>query len=165
MKNININNLKTIKNKIDKVINNLEKKYIKRDSKITIKNIFYGLMYKSLNNNSYDDITNMINNKNIDKDIYNKSFTTEAFIIKKNKINSKYFLNLNDSLIDSIYNDGKERLLAVDGSTLSLSKKFNKYNFPFASKNKTYCKGYISCLFDVNNKITINYHLSIKNSR
>ena len=163
MKNININNLKNIKNRIDKVINSLEKKYIKRDSKITIKNIFYGLIYKSLNNNSYDDITNMINYKNIDNGIYNKTFTTEAFIIKKNKIDSKYFLNLNNSLIECIYDD-KERLLAVDGSTLNLSKKFNNYNFPFASKKKTYCKGYLSCLFDVYNKIPINYHLSIKNN-
>lgn len=165
MTTININNLTYMKNKINILINKLDKEYIKRESKITIKNIFYGLIYKSLNNNSYDDVTNMINNKNIENGIYNKIFTSEAFIIKKNKIDSKYFLDLNDSLINSIYNnDTEERLLAVDGSTLDLSKKFSRYNFPFASQNKTYCKGYLSCLIDINNKIPINYNLSIKNN-
>jgi len=165
MTTININNLTNIKNKINILINKLDKEYIKRDSKITIKNIFYGLIYKSLNNNSYDDVTNIINNKNIENGIYNKIFTSEAFIIKKNKIDSKYFLDLNNSLINSIYNNyTEERLLAIDGSTLDLSKKFSRYNFPFASQNKTYCKGYLSCLIDINNKIPINYNLSIKNN-
>jgi hypothetical protein len=50
-------------------------------------------------------------------------------------------LDLNDSLINSIYNNDKERLLAVDGSTLNLFKNFNNDGFKFASNNKTYCKG------------------------
>ena len=165
MTTINVNNLTNIKNKINILINKLDKKYIKRQSKLTIKNIFYGLIYKSLNNYSYDDVTNKINNKNIDNGIYNKMFTSEAFITKKNKIDSKYFLDLNNSLINSIYdNNDEERLIAVDGSTLDLSKKFNSKDFPYASKNKTYCKGYLSCLIDINNRIPINYNLSIKNN-
>ena len=129
-----------------------------------MKQLFYGLIYKSLSNNSYNDVTNTNNNKNIEDGIHNKMFTSEALIIKKNKIDSKHFLSLNDSLINSIYNNDKERLLAVDDTTLNLSKKFNSNGFKFASNNETYCKGYLSCLMDVNNKIPINYNLSLNNN-
>jgi len=62
--------------------------------------ILYGLIYKSLSNNSYNDVTNIINNRNIEKGIYNKTFKTEAFIIKKNKIDAKYFFDLNPMLLN-----------------------------------------------------------------
>lgn len=164
MDNLNINNLNNIKTKINKLINTLNNIYVKRQSKITMNNIVFGSLYKCLNNYSYDDVKLMINNKNIEKGEYNKVFTTEAFIIKKNNIDSNHFLNLNNSLIDQIYDDNKERIFGVDGSNLDLFKNFNLDKYPYASsKTKNYCKAYISCLFDINTKIPVNYNLSIKN--
>ena len=165
MNNLNINNLNNIKSKINKLINTLNNTYVKRQSKITMNNIVFGSLYKCLNNYSYDDVQLKINNKNIENGKYNKVFTTEAFIIKKNNIDASYFLNLNNSLIDQIYNDNKERIFGVDGSNLDLFKNFNSDKYPYASsKTKNYCKAYISCLFDIDAKIPVNYNLSTKNN-
>lgn len=47
----------------------------------------------------------------------------------------------------------------MDGSFLNLFKNFNKVGFSYASSNENYCQGIISCLYYINNKISINYFL------
>ena len=53
----------------------------------------------------------------------------------------------------------KPRTYGVDGSFINLFKNFDKYDFMYASQNETYCQGIISCLYDIDNKIPINYFL------
>jgi len=51
----------------------------------------------------------------------------------------------------------KPRIINVDGSFLNLHK--NSYGYEYASDNKNYCKAIISCIYDIENKIPINYYL------
>ena len=72
----------------------------------------------------------------------------------------EYFLDINDSFVNYIFkNDNKPIIYGVDGSFINLFKNFDKYYFMYASQNETYCQGIISCLYDVDNKIPINYFL------
>ena len=154
---MNFENLKLVKNKISQFLKNIKEEVVIRQSKITVQNILFGSLYKCMSNKSYDDVVSILNINNIDKNII---FTKSAFIIKKNKINSSNFLNLNNYLINIIYKNNKPRLIGVDGSSLDLYKNFKKYGYRYASNKETYCKGYLSCLFYIENKIPINYHLS-----
>ena len=154
---MNFENLKLVKNKISQFLKNIKEEVVIRQSKITVQNILFGSLYKCMSNKSYDDVVSILNINNIDKNII---FTKSAFIIKKNKINSSNFLNLNNYLINIIYKNNKPRLIGVDGSSLDLYKNFKTYGYRYASTKETYCKGYLSCLFDIENKIPINYHLS-----
>ena len=84
-------------------------------------------------------------------------------------IDSKYFIELNNEIINFFYNIIKnnntnitetkpKRLLAIDGSKVYFKKSLSK-DFKL-SKNKNYTTGNISCLFDIDYKIPINYLLS-----
>jgi hypothetical protein len=154
---MNFENLKLVKNKISQFLKNIKEEVVIRQSKITVQNILFGSLYKCMSNKSYDDVVSILNINNMDKNII---FTKSAFIIKKNKINSSNFLNLNNYLINIIYKNNKPRLIGVDGSSLDLYKNFKTYGYRYASAKETYCKGYLSCLFDIENKIPINYNLS-----
>jgi len=140
-------------------IKNINNKIIKRDRKINFREILYGSIYKCINNSSYQDVSSKINLDFIKRNI-DTTITNTAFIKKRNNIPNKYFLDINNSFIKHILkNDNKPRIYGVDGSFINLFKNFDKYNFMYASSNKTYCQGIISCLYDLNNKIPINYFL------
>ena len=65
-----------------------------------------------------------------------------------------------------LYNNNKPRILAVDGSYLNIFKSFCKYGYDYASDNKNYSKPLISCIFDIDKKIPINYNIfKTKNER
>jgi hypothetical protein len=156
---MNIDKIKNFQKILNNHIKNINKKIIKRHRKIDFKDIIYGSIYKSINNTSYEDVTYQINKIFINKNI-NTSITKSAFIQKKNNIPNEYFLNINDSFINFIYKTiKKSRIIAVDGSFLNLYKSFDKYGYEYASENKNYCKAIISCLYDIENKIPINYYL------
>ena len=156
---MNIDKIKNFQKILNNHIKNINKEIIKRHRKIDFKDIIYGSIYKSINNTSYEDVTYQINKIFINKNI-NTSITKSAFIQKKNNIPNEYFLNINDSFINFIYKTIKKpRIIAVDGSFLNLYKSFDKYGYEYASENKNYCKAIISCLYDIENKIPINYYL------
>jgi len=156
---MDILNIRKIQKILNTNINNINKEIIKRDRKLKFEEILYGSIYKCINKTSYQDVTSRINLNFIEKNI-NKTITKTAFINKKNDISPDHFLNINNSLIDYISkNDKTPRVYAVDGSFINLFKNFNKYGFMYASKNETYCQGIISCLYDINNKLPINYFL------
>jgi hypothetical protein len=140
-------------------INNINDKIIKRDRKINFKDILYGSIYKCINNSSYQDVCTEINLNFIERNI-NTTISKTAFIKKRNIIPNKYFLDINNSIINHIidYNI-KPRIYGVDGSFINLFKCFEKYNYSYASLKKTYCQGIISCLYDIENKVPINYYL------
>ena len=82
-----------------------------------------------------------------------------SLIKKRNIISYTYFKNISDSLLNYIYkNNNKPRIIGVDGTYIPLSIELKKYGFR-ATKKNTYCIGLISSLFDVNEKILINYEL------
>jgi len=156
---MNIDKIKKFQKILNSNIKNINNKIIKRNRKLDFKDIIYGSIYKIVNNTSYEDVTFQINKNFINKNI-NNTVTKSAFIQKRNDIPNEYFLNINNSFINYIYeNIKKPRIIAVDGSFLNLYKSFNKYGYEYASDNKSYCKAIISCLYDIENKIPINYYL------
>lgn len=162
---MDIENIKKFQNILNNCIEEINNKIIIRKRKIDFKDILYGSIYKSVNNCSYDYITSMLNIKYIDNEI-NCKISKTAFIEKRNNIDNKYFLQINDTFIDYIYNNNKPRILAVDGSYLNVFKSFGKYGYDYASDNKNYCKPLISCIFDIDKKIPINYNIfKTKNER
>ena len=156
---MNIDKIKIFQKILNNNIKNINNKIIKRNRKIDFKDIIYGSIYKCINNTSYEDIIYKINKNFINKNI-NQTITKSAFIQKRNYIPNEYFLNINDTFINFIYKNIKNpRIIAVDGSFLNLYKSFDKYGYEYASDNKNYCKAIISCLYDITNKIPINYYL------
>ena len=156
---MNILKIKELQKLLNINIKNINNKIIIRDRKIKFEEILYGSIYKCINNLSYQDVASKINLNFIEQYI-NTTISKTAFIEKRNNIPNEYFLNINDSFIDYIYkNDKTPRVFGVDGSFLNLFKKFNKNGFSYASSNENYCQGIISCLYDINNKIPINYFL------
>lgn len=156
---MNISKIKEIQKILSTSIKNINNEIIKRDRKLKFQEILYGSIYKCINNTSYQDVSSKINLNFIDKNI-NKSITKTAFINKKNDISPEHFLNINNTFINYIFkNDKTPRIYGVDGSFINLFKNFNKYGFMYSSKNETYCQGIISCLYDINNKLPINYFL------
>lgn len=156
---MNIDKIKTFQKILNINTKNINNKIIKRNRKINFKDIIYGSIYKSINNTSYDNVVYEINKNFINRNI-NTTITKSSFIQKRNDIPNEYFLNINDSFITFIYkNIKKQRIIAVDASFLNLYKSFNKYRYEYSSKNKNYCKAIISCLYDIENKIPINYYL------
>ena len=80
----------------------------------------------------------------------------------RQKIHSDVFCTLHDDLLKLIHSDlpkKKYRIFGVDGSSLSVSKSFNKEINPNSTTNyrtvpkKTYCKVAVTCLYDVVNEI------------
>ena len=135
---------------LNKNVNKLNDLFF-RNRKLSAKDLLYFLTLKNGNNSSYD-ITNA--KFKCDKIVD----TSKASIIKKrNKICFSEFVNLNNALLNCIYNDSKVRYVAVDGSQLNFIKNL-KNQFEI-NKHKTYCSGLLSSLFDIDKKIPINYSL------
>jgi len=156
---MDIKNIKCLQKILNNNINNINNKIIQRNRKITFREVLYGSIYKTINNTSFDYVSNQINKHFIEKNI-DKTITKSGFLNRKNNISSEYFLKINDSIIDYIYNKIKTpRIIAVDGSFINLYKNFSEYGYEYASENKNYCHGIISCLYDINNKIPINYNI------
>ena len=153
---------------INKTLNDFNDLIFKRDRLLDFNSVFLFICkYNSSDSNSYNSsISSLI----IDNLIPNVSKT--AFILKLKFIDCTYFIQLNNIIINFFYdiinknknnnnnnnNDENKRLLAIDGSITHFKKSLNT-EFKL-SNNKNYTTGKISCLFDVNFKIPINYLLS-----
>jgi len=150
--------------KIKKILNDsiqkINDKYIKRNSKISFKDIIYGLSLKSLNNYSYDKVVYELNKSRVSK------FSKSGFINKSNYIDYKTIENINNNLLDHIYNNTQRRILSVDGSNLRNLKIFKKHDFRFSSNTENYTLSVIGGLYDVEKSILINYiHSNILDKR
>ena len=137
----------------------IDNKTTKRDRKINLKHIIYTSFNKFINYTSYDVEVGELNKNILD---ISKNITTQGFNQRKNKIDNKLFLELNNNLLKHIYGIGgkKRRHILVDGSHLYLNKNLNKYGFKFGSKRNTYTKCIISGIKDYDNNISINYELN-----
>ena len=144
---------------IKKVLTNsiavLNNKYIKRYSKITFKDIIYGLSVKTLNNTSYDKVVFSLNTKN------NTSISASGFKKKRDIMTPNDLISVNNTFLNLIYKNNKQRILAVDGTRLKCLKSMHKEGFKFASNNNTYTHCAISGLYDTDSNIVINYTHSV----
>ena len=157
---------------INKAILKLENKKIKRDCRIDMKDVLYGLCLKAVDNCGYVTTVLDLNKKDFFFNKWKKKISVSGFKNKANYINYNDIQEINDNLLKIVYNSNEPRILAVDGTHVQSLKalhepsKQNKNenndiienNLKFASKNKTYCKSLISGLYDVENKIILNYY-------
>jgi hypothetical protein len=151
---MNIDIIKTFKNKLCNLLKKINNDVKCRNSKIIqFRDIIY---YSSLivgNNESYD----VVNSKLKICNLLNVSKNT--LVKQRNKLNYDCINQLNDGLLTHIYDLGKKRIIGVDGTYINLLKSLNKYEFTI-SRNKNYCIALLSTLFDVEKEIPINYYLS-----
>jgi hypothetical protein len=89
-------------------------------------------------------------------DILNVSKKT--LVATKNILESKYIKQLNDDIINHIYPTDEPRIIAVDGTHITLLKSLTKDGFK-VGPNGDCCTALVSTLFDVQREIPINYHL------
>jgi hypothetical protein len=145
---VKINNLTSfINSKCDEI----NKETSKRNRKLQFNHIFYFISKLITNNSSYALVNSELKNDNI------VNVSSQAIRKKRNNIDSKYFLSFVNDFNKFIYNDEsivKPKIFAIDGSTISLNKKFKNEGFKL-TKNGHYCKGYLSCIYDVHNKIPL----------
>lgn len=133
--------IKNLKRIINNSIKKLNKKYIKRNNKITFQDIVYGLSLKTISSYSYDKVTYILNKNR------NNKFSSSGFKNKKNYIKNSDIQTLNNDLLNHIYkNKYEKRVLAVDGSYLKSLKELNKDGLKFASNKENYTYSIISGL-------------------
>ena len=126
-------------------------KIIKRNRKLTFKDIFFFLFSSVTNGTSYALTNSMMKINNI------VNVSKQAISVKRNNIDCDLIDTIRKDLIKHIISSkliAKCKIYAIDGSKLSFSKELIKDKFKL-TKNKTYCKALLSCLYDVENKIPI----------
>lgn len=95
----------------------------------------------------------------------NKTVTNQAINKRRKNTDISLFDELNDKLLDKIYiphknvKSDKGRMIAVDASQINLNKELHKDGFKL-SKSGNYCVAKLGSLYDITNKIPINYQLS-----
>jgi len=120
---------------------------------ITFTDILYCCLYMNGNSCSYSMANLSMYVDNI------VDVSDVAFKNKRNTVGYVPFKNICKGMLDFIYKDHvTPRICGVDGTYVPLSLELQKSGFPTSKKN-TYCIGLISSLFDLNNKILINYRL------
>lgn len=150
-------NLRDINEKIIEIFDNQNKKYIKRNRKLNLNDIFHFMCHKHGANLSYNEC-----NFNLSKCLNNnkKIASNTAYLKKIQKWNLSDVESIHTEFNKYIYNKNiknENRFFAVDGSDLNLSKFIDENNINYTlSKSKQYKKGFISGIIDVDSKIIIS---------
>jgi hypothetical protein len=155
-------------------LNKYNKSLTQRKRKIDLKMFYNFLIQYNFNINASYCTTNItIYNDDNPNDI-----SYQAFVKKRNNVDIDVFNDINKKIINSIYNhidndknykykfynDNKYyRLIACDGTQLNFLYSLN--NELKSNKHNTYTYGNLSCLFDVELKIPINYLMSNEGER
>ena len=147
------NNITNIHSIISKNLDDINNALVKRKRDIDYRDVLLLLCTKSFSGDSYDNIGCSL-------DIQNVNTASKTAFIKKRKLLTYERINkINTNLLDFIYKKQTDgRILAVDGTHVVLNKCLAKHGFPL-SDNKFYATGLISCIYDIDTKITINYNL------
>src|SRR5579883_3285730 len=135
-------------------INSIDSDIEGRDREIAFKDVIYYSSYLIGKNESYSSVNIHLKHKNI------LDVSDDALIKKRGSISSVYFKKVNDSLLDYIYKDQNRRILAVDGTNITLLKCLSKFNLKI-NDTGNYCSALISSLIDVEREILINYNLCV----
>jgi hypothetical protein len=147
--------IRKLKNILQKCIYKYSKEIKFRLRNITLVDIIYCCCLVIGNNISYDNANTKLKIEGI------VDTSTQSIINYKNNIHYEYFNKLNDDLLSFIYRNTSNRILAVDGTRISLLKLLSKDGFKL-SRSKNYCTALISTIFDVKREIPINYGLSLR---
>jgi hypothetical protein len=150
------NNLKKLSVAIKNKINLIDNEITQRKRKVAFKDILFQMcLYNSDNNKSNASALS-------DLKIKTTINVSKTAILKKRKnITPLILQKLNNLMLDLIYTNNLPRFIAVDGSTLNVSKKLALEGFKM-NDNRTYCHVHISSLYDVNNDVLINLNMSEK---
>lgn len=149
--------VKKFKKFLLKSINNISRGIKKRSRKILFKDIIYCSLLLIGNNQSYDEVNANLKINNI------LNVSKNALVKYKNNINYRLFDELNNRLLDYIYNNNNKRVFAVDSTIITLFKSLEKDSFS-VSRNGNYCTAMISTLFDIDMEMPINYNLVLHKS-
>lgn len=145
LKKIFMNKLKTF----DEEVHNR-----KRMTKFS--DIYYSIIFMNGNKKSYTALVNHLESKGI------MDISSSAISQKRNVIDAEYMEKFNLEILNYIYSKNKNktegRLIAVDGSQLNLHFNLSKYGYPLSCNGK-FAVGMMSCLFDVDKEMPINYTL------
>ena len=159
-----------IKTKIRNIIHNIKDtikicndKFIKRNNKDKSKQLdFTDIIYVSsqlVHTSSYS-----ISNSHL-KINGHKKVSNQAINNRRKNMDITLIDDINNNMLDLIYTSHKNtkknkgRRIAVDGSQINLNKNLRNDDFILA-KNKEYCKAKLGSLYDIDNRVPINYHLS-----
>ena len=127
-----------------------------RSRKISTRDVHYLMTHVISNNCSYTESLANMKIDNLIDDISVQAFNNRI-------INGKYvipFEQLNKNFIRTfmIKKDGL-RPISIDGSKINLPLNMTKYGFGKA-RNRPYATGLIGALYDINNNMATEYHLS-----
>ncbi len=163
------NDIKQLLNFIYDMFNTYIKQTTIRNRSTNFKDIFYFIYkYNSNSNSSYNKtIISIQNNNELINDV-----TYQSYNNKRNKLDIKYFNEINDKLLTFFYkninvdnkiNNNQLRYIAIDGSQLNFLESLKDHFYLNKHNNYTYAN--LSCLFDVDNLIPINYNISKNDER
>ena len=129
------------------------------DKEITIRKIaFKDVLYHMCSYNSDKNKSNALALTDIKiKTRLNVSKT--AILKKRTKVTPLILQKLNNLMSNLIYTNNIPRFIAVDGSTLNVSKNLAPEGFRM-NHNRTYCHVHVSSLYDVNKDVLINLNIS-----
>lgn len=168
------NDIKMLTFNLNNELNEYNKSLTLRKRKIDFKTLYYFLIQYNFNSSLSYDATNLIifnNDEHCDT-------SYQAFVKKRNNIDISVFNTINNKLIASLYkhidndknynykfniNNINYRLIACDGSQLNFL--YSLHDNLKANKHNTYSYANLSCLFDVELKIPINYMMSKEDER
>src|SRR5271154_5483676 len=126
---------------------------------VQFKHIIYCMAYVLGNQISYDTINIHLTVKNI------LNVTKKTLVKRKNNIDYSNIEQVNNDLVNYIYRDCDKRVIAVDGTYISLLQSLATEGLKLNPKDN-YCMALISTLFDTEREIPLNYHLyKSKNER
>jgi hypothetical protein len=142
----------SLKTHLRKSIEEINETIEKRNRKISLKDIIFYTVLKNANGYNYSYI-NLLSQS--------KQFVEESSIssLKKRRLttDNNNFKILNDKLVNFIYRKNEStRIIAVDGTYIPLPKIYNKLGYKL-TKNGSYCSVLISCLYDIDRELVINY--------
>lgn len=163
LENNNVFDDSEIIKQVNSLINFLYIEINKINDDITIRKNkidFFDLFYYLVKYNSSTTCTHQQNLLNFNVD-FNKNIEKNTFISRLEKLNPERIQQFNKSLINhyySFYNIDKKNLFcSVDGSNIKFLASLSNY-FKL-NKNNLYTNGYLSCVFDIENKIPIYYDI------
>ena len=173
---MNYNNI-MFNDDIKKFIENVNDKINHYNDLLTVRNrkidftdlIFFLIKYNMNKDYSYNSTCIDIYNNNESNDV-----SYQAYINKRNNIDIDVFIDINNSLIKSFYEFIKfdkvkqttilnKRIISCDGSQLNFLYSLND-NFK-SNKHDTYTYVNLSCLYDVDLKMPIDYLIGNEDER
>jgi hypothetical protein len=130
--------------------------FLAGNRKITFKDGLFHSLLKVIQNTGIIPATNIIT-----FDI-RKKFTPQAIDQSFQKVPESLIAQINKEILSKFFINQKRRILLVDGTKISLSRRIAKLeneSFPLTNK-KTYRKGLLTVIYDLEQKVPICYDLA-----